>query len=85
MGVQSDIAKTSTEALLETRKNLLKGLGLVGEHIEKGTFKLAVKEGSAPPSEAGWLILTLLLDVEDELESRILGFERAVDPRMLKV
>lgn len=78
-----DIGKASDEALLAIRDNLLKGLELVGKHLEAGTFKVAVKEGSAPPSEGGWLTLTLLLDVEDELESRIRGYQRRVDPRSI--
>lgn len=76
--------EASTEDLLTTQKNLLDGLGLVGQHIQAGTFKLAVKEGSAPPSQSGWLTLILLMGVEDELEARILGFKRTVDPNLIK-
>ncbi len=80
MDTMSSFEKNSTEVLLQIRENLLGGLGLVGKHIEAGTFKLSVKEGSAPPSQGGWLTLILLMEVEDELESRILGFQRFVRP-----
>lgn len=68
----------SIETLLATRERLLEGLELVGRHIAAGTFKLAVKEGSAPPSQGGWLTLSLLMEVEDALEARILGYKRLV-------
>jgi len=74
----------STETLLDIQRNLLKGLGLVGEHLAAGTFKVSKKEGSAPPSQSGWLTLTLLLGVEDELEARIRGFQRTIGPRLLE-
>ena len=41
------------------------------------------KEGAAPPSQSGWLTLILLVGIEDELEARIKGFERVIDPKML--
>lgn len=74
----------STEVLLVIQGNLLKGLDLVGKHVEAGTFKKAVKEGAAPPAQFGNLVLTLLLAVEDELEARILGFQRTVDVKLIK-
>lgn len=72
----------STETLFAIQRNLLKGLDLVGEHIAAGTFRVSKKEGSAPPSQAGWLTLILLLGIEDELEARIRGFQRTIDPRL---
>ncbi len=75
------LEQASTEALLGIQGNLLKGLGIVAEHLDAGTFNKSVKEGAAPPSQSGWLTLMLLMSVEDELESRILGFERVIDPR----
>lgn len=80
---KSGFEETSTEALLIIQKNLLSGLELVGKRILAGTFRLADKEGSAPPSQSGSLTLALLFGVEDELESRIVGFKRAVDPRLI--
>ena len=68
-----------TEALLTIQQNLLKGLSVVAKHLEAGTFDVSAKEGSAPPSESGYLTLVLLLGVEDELESRIIGFNRVLD------
>lgn len=70
--------KATTAVLLQTQRNLLSGLSLVAKHLEEGTFEISLKEGSAPPSQAGCLTLALLLSVEDELESRILGFKRTV-------
>ncbi len=72
-----------TEALLVIQSNLVSGLGLVAKHVEAGTFKMSAKEGSAPPSQSGLLTIALLLGVEDELESRILGFKRVLDPKIL--
>lgn len=77
--------ETSVEALMAVRENLLDGLSVVGQHVEAGTFKVSKKEGSAPPSQSGWLTIVLLLGVEDELESRVLGFQRALDPNLIKV
>ena len=78
------LENTSTEALLVIQNNLLKGLGLVASHLEAGTFNDHVKEGAAPPAQSGWLTLMMLLGVEDELESRILGFERVLDLDLIK-
>lgn len=75
--------KASTEALLVIQGNLLNGLGVVAEHVEAGTFKVAAKEGSAPPSQSGNLTLALLLVVEDVLETRVLGFKRSIDLKLL--
>jgi len=72
----------STETLLVLQRNLLSGLKLVAQHIEAGTFEVSKKEGSAPPSQSGWLTIVLLMGVEDELESRVLGFQRAIDPKL---
>lgn len=77
--------ETSVEALMAVRENLLRGLSAVGQHVEAGTFNVSKKEGSAPPSQSGWLTIVLLLGVEDELESRVLGFERVLNPRLFKV
>jgi len=71
-----------TETLLVLQSNLLSGLKIVGKHVEAGTFEVSKEEGSAPPSQSGWLTAILLLGVEDELEARILGFERILDPKM---
>lgn len=73
---------STTEVLTIIRSNLLNDLEIIGEHVSAGTFKVSKKEGSAPPSQAGWLTLVLLLGVEDELEGRIKGFERALDPKL---
>lgn len=81
----SDLEKTSTEALLATQERLLGGLEIIAQHMEGGTFKTAAKEGAAPPAQAGWLTLIFLLIVEDELESRILGFPRTLDPKLIKI
>lgn len=72
-------AKTKT--LLTLRENLLQGLSIVAGHLFVGTFEVSPKEGAAPPSQAGTLTLNLLLVLEDELESRIAGYERVVDPK----
>ena len=72
-------AKTSTLMIL--RENLLVGLDVVEGHIATGTFEVIGEKGEAPPSQAGTLTLNLLLVLEDELESRIAGYERVVDPR----
>lgn len=75
--------ESSTEALLVIQENLLDGLEMVGKRVLAGTFRLSEKEGSAPPSQSGSLTLALLFGVEDELESRILGFKRSVDPKLV--
>jgi hypothetical protein len=75
--------ETSTEALLVIQGNLLSGLGIVAKHLEDGKFNVSAKEGAACPSQSGCLTLWLLLGVEDELESRVLGFERVLDPKLL--
>lgn len=72
-------AKTST--LITLRENLLNGLDVVAGHISTGTFEISPKDGAAPPSQAGTLTLNLLLVLEDELESRIAGYARVVDPK----
>src|SRR5262249_31360227 len=74
---------TDTESLLVIQSNLLEGLGTVARHFERGTQNVSKKEGAAPPSQSGWLTLMLLVGVEDELESRVRGFQRAVDPKLL--
>ena len=75
--------EATTEVLLAIQENLLKGLGVVAERLAAGTFHTSAKEGSAPPSQSGALTLILLLGVEDELESRIRGFKRALDPKLM--
>jgi hypothetical protein len=75
-------SEVSTESLLEIQSNLLKGLENVAGHLAAGTFEVSKKEGSAPPSQSGWLGLILLLNIEDELECRIRGFKRTIDPKM---
>jgi hypothetical protein len=72
-------AKLST--LIALRENLLSGLDIVAEHISTKTFEISPKEGAAPPSQAGTLTLNLLLVIEDELEARVVGYERVVDPK----
>ena len=74
----------STEDLLTIQKNLLQGLAVVADHFEAGTAETSQKDGDVPPSQAGWLTLILLLGVEDELESRVRGFKRTVDPELVK-
>ena len=76
--------ETSTETLLVIQGNLLRGLGVIAEHLEAGTFEVSKKEGSAPPSQGGWITLILLLGIEDELEARIRGFQRTIDPKLIK-
>jgi len=75
----------STETLISIRENLLNGLTVIGQHVQAGTFEVAKKPGAAPPSQAGWLNLILLVGIEDELEARILGFQRAIDPNIFPV
>lgn len=77
--------ETSTEALLVIQGNLFSGLGIVAKHLEDGKFNVSAKEGAAPPAQSGCLTLWLLLGVEDELESRILGFERMLDLRLVSL
>lgn len=72
----------STETLLALQDNLLNGLATVAKHLEAGTFEVSKKAGAAPPSQSGWLSVMLLLGIEDELESRIRGFKRSVDPQL---
>lgn len=74
----------STEVLLVIQSNLLKGLGIVAEHLAAGTFEVSKKEGAAPPSQSGCLTVILLLGIEDELEARILGFQRTIDPKLFE-
>jgi hypothetical protein len=78
----SDFAKASTEALLVIQNNLFEGLAIIAKHLDAGTFNVSVKTGAAPPSQSGNLTLSLLLGVEDELEARILGFKRSIDPQL---
>lgn len=73
-----------TEALLLIQKNLIDGLDVVAKHFEAGTAEVSEKPGAVPPSQAGWLTLVLLVGVEDELEARIWGFQRSVDPKLIK-
>lgn len=73
-----------TETLLVLQGNLLKGLATVAAHFAAGTQDVSKKEGAAPPSQSGWLTLILLLGIEDELESRIRGFQRTIDPKLLE-
>lgn len=73
----------STEELMTIRDNLDRGLAALAAHLKAGTFKVSKKEGSAPPAESGWLTLALLLGVEDELEVRVRGFQRILDPKLL--
>lgn len=82
-GPDMGFEETSTEALLVVQGNLLQGLAVVAKYFEDGTAEISKKEGAAPPSQSGWLTLILLLEVEDELEARIRGFKRAVDPSWL--
>jgi len=72
-----------TDTLMAIRQNLVNGLKVVAEHFQKGTQNVSKKEGAAPPSQSGWLTLILLVGIEDELEARIKGFERVIDPKML--
>lgn len=80
----SGFAEASTEDLLVIQENLFAGLALVAKHLEAGTFKVAAKDGAAPPDQAGTLTLSLLLELEDELEGRIRGFKRSIDPSLIK-
>jgi hypothetical protein len=68
----------SVETLYATRDRLLAGLDKVAERIAAGTFHVSVKEGQAPPSQAGQLTLSLLLQVEDALEAMVPGYQRVV-------
>ena len=72
-----------TEVLLALRDNLVSGLQVVAGHFERGTAEISKKEGAAPPSQSGWLTLILLLGIEDELETRVRGFERAISPKLI--
>jgi hypothetical protein len=74
----------ATETLLVIQENLINGLKIVAGHFIAGTQNASKKVGATPPSQFGHLVLALLLGVEDELESRILGFQRTVDPKLLK-
>jgi hypothetical protein len=80
----SDFARASTEDLLVIQENLFNGLAIVAKHLESGTFKVSAKDGAAPPAQSGTLTLSLLLGVEDELEARVLGFKRSIDPQLFK-
>jgi hypothetical protein len=77
-----DFENATTAALLVIQENLLHGLAIVAQHHEAGTFNVSAKVGAAPPSQSGNLTLSLLLGVEDELEARILGFKRSIDPQL---
>lgn len=58
-------------ATLETiRDNLKRGLTEVAHTIDNGTFHTVGPKGEAPPSQSGQLTLTLLMAIEEELESR---------------
>lgn len=75
---------TETDVLLGIRDNLIKGFELLGRHEAAGTFHVSKKEGSASPAVAGWLTMVFLLGIEDELETRIRGFERFLDLKLLE-
>jgi hypothetical protein len=52
------------------RANLLNGLDIVADTIDKGTFHTVGPKGEAPPSQSGTLTLFLLQGIEAELEQR---------------
>lgn len=60
----------STDALLVIRENLLRGLQLVADRIEDGTFHNVGPHGAAPPSQSGQITLALLEGVDAELADR---------------
>lgn len=78
----SGFENAKTEDLLVIRENLFSGLAIVAKELEAGRFKKAAKDGAAPPSQSGNLTLVLLLGLEDELESRVRGFTRSIDPQL---
>jgi hypothetical protein len=84
MDVKTGHEDVSTEALLVIQSNLLNGLEVVGQSIAAGTFHKAAKAGACTPAEFGHLPLWLLLGIEDELEARIPGFQRTIDPKLFK-
>lgn len=63
-------SQATTESLLITRENLLRGLTVLGEHVDAGTAH-AVPEGKASsPLEAGSITLGLLKRLDEELAWR---------------
>lgn len=69
-GVGEGFARASTDTLLATRANLLKGLDKVVDHLDAGTLHAIGKKGAASPAELGWLTLGLLRQVDKELRKR---------------
>lgn len=63
-------ADTPTAVLEAARDNLLRGLDLVAERLDEGTFHTVGHKGEAPPSQSGHLTRILLEGVEAELAQR---------------
>lgn len=66
----SGFENASTETLRTIHANLLKGLDLVSDSLNKGIFHKVGPKGEAPPSQSGNLTLLLLQAIEAELETR---------------
>jgi hypothetical protein len=63
-------ADNPTSTLLIVRENLLRGLDVIADHLDAGTFDVQPKPGACPPSQAGQLTLTLLNGIDAELARR---------------
>jgi hypothetical protein len=61
----------STEALWVVRRNLLKGIDRVAEHIDAGTQHDVPDGHEVSAAEFGCFILALLVEVDHELASRV--------------
>ena len=68
--VKDGFSALGTKQLRDLRRNLLRGLDRVADHLDAGTFHQVGPNGEAPPSESGHLTLLLLRKVDAELESR---------------
>lgn len=66
----SGFSSKSTETLLKTRENLLRGLDEVAKSLARGTFNTPGEKGAAPPSQSGLLTLGILLAVQEVLTER---------------
>jgi hypothetical protein len=63
-------ADETPETLLAIRANLLRGLELVAEHVNAGTFHRIGPKGEAPPSQSGHLTRIFLESIDAELSRR---------------
>jgi hypothetical protein len=60
----------TTETLMIVRNNLIRGLGLIGETVENGTFNTPARPKAAPASQFGALVLNMYVNVSKVLTDR---------------